>query len=362
MSIIKKSSFNYQWIINKSKQEGYDPTLIEKVIYAFELLGNIAESDIDFIFKGGTSILLLLSDSIPRLSIDIDIILLNNEIDLTSTFDEIVKRSIFIKWKEDKREHTNQIQLKHYKFYYFSAINKREEPVLLDILFSNVSHYAVMKNKSIDLSLFEIEKNITVKIPSIDCLFADKLTAFAPNTIGVPYNRGKSTEIIKQLFDLGKLFDHIINLETIKNTYHKIAFTESAIRGRKESISYFLDDSLETSFYISQMGFKNSINNEKITELKSGIKRFKGFVKKGKYSLIDVKVDASKVAVIASLLRNGTNMEIKDIQKGNIELDIKREKLISNKFRILNKLKNISTEAFYLWCLVEKYSRSNKWI
>lgn len=46
-----------------------------------------------------------------------------------------------------------------------------------------------------------------VKIPSVDCILGDKLTAFAPNTTGIPYGKNKELEIIKQLFDVANLFD-----------------------------------------------------------------------------------------------------------------------------------------------------------
>ena len=45
---------------------------VEKSIHALALLGHLAQADLQFIFKGGTSLLLHLS-RIKRLSIDIDI-------------------------------------------------------------------------------------------------------------------------------------------------------------------------------------------------------------------------------------------------------------------------------------------------
>ena len=50
-----------------------DPKLVEKVVYAFGLLEQLKQAGLDFIFKGGTS-LLLLTDPPSRFSIDIDII------------------------------------------------------------------------------------------------------------------------------------------------------------------------------------------------------------------------------------------------------------------------------------------------
>ncbi len=47
--------------------------LLEKVYRAFLLLEGLSESGVDFVFKGGTAVMLLL-DRAQRFSIDIDII------------------------------------------------------------------------------------------------------------------------------------------------------------------------------------------------------------------------------------------------------------------------------------------------
>ena len=54
-----------------------------------------------------------------------------------------------------------------------------------------------------------------VHMPSINCILGDKLTAFAPNTTGIPYKVGKEMEIIKQLYDVANLFDIADNVAEI---------------------------------------------------------------------------------------------------------------------------------------------------
>lgn len=77
--MITGTNFTKEWIqyrakIIKSGRKQADPELIEKVINALYLLENLATSNLDFIFKGGTALILLL-DKIHRFSIDIDIII-----------------------------------------------------------------------------------------------------------------------------------------------------------------------------------------------------------------------------------------------------------------------------------------------
>ena len=73
--MINVDSLKADWIKKVStKQNNADKILIEKSIRALYLLEQLVLTDLDFIFKGGTSLLLLLKD-IKRLSIDIDIII-----------------------------------------------------------------------------------------------------------------------------------------------------------------------------------------------------------------------------------------------------------------------------------------------
>ena len=202
--MIKKKCFENNWIISKYKELKADPILIEKAIYAFELLGSLIESNVNLIFKGGTGLMLLIP-GFKRLSIDIDILSESDSESLNSSFNRINKEGVFNRWEEDKRTLNYKIAKKHFKFFYNSSREKRESYILLDIVQSNYS-FLNTTEKSIDLPLFEVEKEIKVLVPTIDSYGGDKLTAFAPKTIGISYGKNKSMEIIKQLFDLGILF------------------------------------------------------------------------------------------------------------------------------------------------------------
>ena len=55
------------------EQTKADPSIIERTIFAFGLLEAITRVELPFIFKGGTSLLVMLDDP-RRLSTDIDIV------------------------------------------------------------------------------------------------------------------------------------------------------------------------------------------------------------------------------------------------------------------------------------------------
>ena len=49
--MIDRPCFERKWITNKHRETNADPILIEKAIYAFELLGNLVEKGINLIFN-----------------------------------------------------------------------------------------------------------------------------------------------------------------------------------------------------------------------------------------------------------------------------------------------------------------------
>jgi len=351
--MIKKKCFENNWIISKYKELKADPILIEKAIYAFELLGSLIDNEVKLIFKGGTGLMLLVPE-LKRLSIDIDILNESDNESLSNAFNKITKEEIFNRWEESKRSSNNKIAKKHFKFFYNSSTEKRESYIFLDIVQSNYS-FLNTTEKSINLPLFEVEKEIKVKVPTINSYFGDKLTAFAPKTIGIPYGKNKSMEIIKQLFDLGILFDHITSLKEISQIYKKISKTEASYRDINTPINIFLDDSINASFLICQLDFRKSIIDNYTKELREGIRRIKSYIVGGKYSLLNAKEDASKVACLASLIRDDRlDIDIKKIKLDKKYLDKIKDVDLPEDFNILNKLKVISPESFYLWAIATK--------
>lgn len=71
--MIHESSTSAGWILKIAKDKKADPILVQKAIRAFLLLEGLSESNLKFVFKGGTALMLLLG-STRRLSIDIDIL------------------------------------------------------------------------------------------------------------------------------------------------------------------------------------------------------------------------------------------------------------------------------------------------
>jgi predicted nucleotidyltransferase component of viral defense system len=130
--MISKYSHSQEWIMRvRETAFGKDPILIEKMIMALTLLENLRASGLDFVFKGGTALILLFKTP-HRFSIDIDI-LLPDEQNLERHFQRVTEQGVFHRYEENRR--AGELPKAHYKFFFHSVIQNKESQVLLDILF-----------------------------------------------------------------------------------------------------------------------------------------------------------------------------------------------------------------------------------
>lgn len=314
-----------------------DPALIEKLIFALTLLEELQESGLKFVFKGGTSLILLLSKQ-NRFSTDIDIVVPVGT-EMERFIAKILANETFFKAEEQKRFTKTKIIKSHYKLIYDSPLNGKENHIILDILYQ-ANCYAQTQKVIIQNNFLKMEAPfIEVEVPNCNCLLADKLTAFAPHTTGILYNKGKELEIIKQLYDIGNLFHYIDDLGQVKQTFVDIAEIEIKYRELNISGNEVLIDAFETSVCLASKG---KINNQEFLLLQDGINRIKNHVYDKNFTTDSAIECACKVMYISALLLAGGS-EINYIKSFS-----KYENLFikNNKYNKLNYIKKINVEAF----------------
>jgi predicted nucleotidyltransferase component of viral defense system len=250
--MINPATFAANHIRNIQKLGKRDPTLVERTIYAFGLLEAIARTGLPFIFKGGTALLVLL-DNPCRFSTDIDIVVAPG-VDIEKHLEEAAIIWPFIKMTEQIRNTVANIEKRHFKFAFMSPLTGREQSILLDILFEQ-DPYTTTIEKSIETELLITEQPaVFVRVPSINCILADKLTAFAPHTSGIPFNNDKEMEIIKQLYDVAALTVVVDNFNEVKSNYHDIVTTELRYRGVDAEPEDALYDAIRTARCVAGRG------------------------------------------------------------------------------------------------------------
>jgi predicted nucleotidyltransferase component of viral defense system len=120
--MIDIKSLSAEWIAEKRNKYSKDPNLMESMIHALYLLEQLQLTGLGFIFKGGTSLILLMKEP-KRFSIDIDIIINPNikREELEIYLSKIVETGAFIRMELDaKRSYNEDIPKAHYKFIFKS--------------------------------------------------------------------------------------------------------------------------------------------------------------------------------------------------------------------------------------------------
>lgn len=180
-----------------------------------------------------------------------------------------------------------------------------------------------------------------MKIPSVESILGDKLTTLATKTTGISYDSGKELELMKQLYDVDKLFNEAENIEEIKESFVNIATREIRYRNLK-NITYkeVLDDIKDFTDDIIYR--KNKEHLEKIT---IGIRKFKNFMLEKNF-LIDKEVltSASKVLYLISLIKNNKKIIEKYNKKFIQEINLQIPNEYKKRLKTINK---INEESYY---------------
>lgn len=345
--MINKDSLHIDWITKVSRaNKKADKILVEKVIRALLLLEGLVKQKLNFVFKGGTALMLIL-DSSKRLSIDIDIIIEKEPKDLEKIFKGLLEIQGFTRFDFQERKVSTKIKKAHYKFFYkpVHQTQAEEESILLDILFEKVEYEKINEIPIVSKFVISGGDPILVKTPSKEDILGDKLTAFAPNTTGIPYFKGNtsmSMEIIKQLFDVASLIDIAEDGELVKTAFESFATIELKYRECEDKVDAVLEDIYQTALCIVSRGAAGKGNFE---ELRTGIQRVSRFIFSETFHIEKAIIAASKVAYLAMLIRNQ-----------NVVIEKYRDPKIMKNWSIgkpywpkLNKLKRSNPEAFFYW-------------
>ncbi len=346
--MIDKDKITLDWITKVSKENrNADKILVEKVIRALSLLEGLVKQKLSFVFKEGTALMLHLNSS-KRVSIDVDIIMPVKPEKLDELLDGVASEQGFLRKELQQRNTNSKIDKAHYKFYYnpLHKTSKDEEYVLLDILFEEVQYKNLVELKIQSSFLPEKESPLTVKSACLEDITGDKLTAFAPNTTGIPYFKGKesmSMEIIKQLYDIDNLFNNATDIETIKTTFKKFAKTELEYREMNNlSEKDVLEDIYQTSLCIVSRGADGEGDFD---QLQQGIQRVSRFIFSESYHIEKAITHASKAAYVATLIKH----DYKTIEKYSNPLQMKDWLIAEPMNTKLNRLKKSNPEAFFYW-------------
>lgn len=329
------------------KELGFkDPGIFEKAVYAFDLLSELFGIYPNLIFKGGTSILLHIFPP-ARLSIDIDVLLPVKE--RAGLKDALIKMATAAEWFDTVEEDIRggKIPKAHYKFYFTSQFSRVPQYVLLDVVFTEHSYKNLLKRDISKLPLVFFDSSAVVLIPTPEGLLGDKMTAVSPNTMGIPLNEKRSMEVLKQIIDLGELFNIANDVDDLRQSFISTAEQENAFRGTSYSMDEVVDDILDIAFKYSQSLLRGADNLfPEITLINDGLGKVSNHLRK-KIGQQEIKIALAKIVYMAVVLNS--NKTTKIVKK--VDLSLIKGKKLPEEYKILERLKVVNPEAYFYWVL-----------
>ena len=336
--MIQKETYLLDNIQRIKDKYNLDPELIQRAIFALGLVETLVVVGTEFIFKGGSS-LMILNETPKRLSTDVDI-LVEPDYDIESFINKASSIFPFISFEESKRKTNKTISKKHFRIKYASPRTDREVTVIVDVLFANNRYKKIEKRPIKNDLLICSGEDIFVKTPSVEEMLADKLTAFAPHTIGVNFfnenfSNDKRLEVIKQFYDVSNLFDVAHDFKLVKETYIEAANEEISFRDINSNYMDCLLDSFNSALTILSWG---RFYNEDFNNYVDGIKKIESHIVGEKFNLNNAYLPASKIMLLSACI-------LKDVDP--FMLDIKKKEPIEKPpYNKINRLIRIQTEAF----------------
>ena len=307
--MIHPQSFTKEWLDSHRAKPGYErinPPLVEKMIHALALVEQLSSQGLVFVFKGGTSLILLLEDA-GRFSIDIDIVTTASREDIERVLTAICSGKPFSRFElNEKRSYKEGVPKAHYSLFYKSGWTDKEDHTLLDILFETHAYPALVRLPVKAEWIRTHEDDVLVNVPTAAAIAGDKLTAFAPATTGILYDQGKEVEIVKQLHDVGRLYHRIDSMDVFIQAFTGTVTKEIHYRGGTCTMDEVLEDIVATAALVARRERnKDEPYKTHFTEIKRGLLQFINYQTRGAFRIDEAIVAGAKAALLAARIKTG---------------------------------------------------------
>ncbi|HBE01449.1 MAG: hypothetical protein A2096_05470 [Spirochaetes bacterium GWF1_41_5] len=285
-------------------QSGFStPALCECAIYCLELLSEFSLLQIPFRFKGGNSLLLIL-DEPERFSIDIDISLSAERIQLEEAVQKLFHRSgCFTSFENRPPKTKPHLPMISFKLFYNSYYLPADQSfVMLDAILKPPAYGGYMTKIRVK-NLYESE--CSVEVSDVSGLAADKLLAIGPAALGIPLGKNKEAQRLKHVFDISRLYDKKIDKKTLNSAIQSCLEQENLIQQTGVSMADVISDTKK--FCSLPLPFPAMPEAEKaddpyLAEIITGFGDFKKHLFRTRYTWDLLKRDMSRVLSILEMI------------------------------------------------------------
>jgi hypothetical protein len=182
----------------------------------------------------------------------------------------------------------------------------------------------------------------------VEGLLGDKLTAFGPNTTGVALNEKYTTQFMKQVFDIGELFDAASDDDAVRAAYNQVFAAENSYRGGKFTTEIALEDAFNTAYRIAQVGFAAAPKDGRDALLDAGRKQIESHLVDAKFRREEMKTAGAKAALLTSALRATVPPAFGGMRYDDTKLAGLKDAKFDAAYSAVGKLKPIP-EAMWFW-------------
>lgn len=336
-----------------------DKLLLERCIHALDLVARSRHAGLDFVFKGGTSLVLHLRP-LRRLSIDVDIACDASLEQIKRALETVVYPGRpFIRYRHQDHRDRSEPPTKHFLVSFNSSVSPGlESHILLDVLFEPAV-YPEIAEMELATDFIHTTGRTLVRVPTVDCLLGDKLAAFAPRTIGVlqdpPPNRAgdpmdpQQTRVAKQLYDVSELFGVAHSLDTIRRTYEAIRPVQNEWRKRSYTLEQTLHDTIDAAFWFSQRDLKFGEGHAMSDFLHQGVSNLDSHLVGAGFPMPAAKAAAGRAACLAAMLLGNARESLGDIRADARNLGGLTGDTLAGQYERLRALRKTAPEAYYYW-------------
>ncbi len=212
--------------------------------------------------------------------------------------------------------------IRYFKVPYRSvADSSGASHVQLDVVISG-HPYPSIQRRRVEPSFLRIEEPAEVNLPTLDGLLGDKLTAFAPTTIGVLYdpppNRNnepgepRPLRILKQLFDVHHLFAEATDLAQVAAAYHATFAIQNPARGGSFTPAQCLDDTVAAARELCLTpSNRGGVHTPRQTLFRRGQTGLATHLVRETFNLDrHARVAAARAALLATLIKHGMTQNV----------------------------------------------------
>lgn len=333
-----------------------DERVVERALRALVVLDRLAESALRFVFKGGTSLLMHLPAP-KRLSVDVDMFCDQPAELFEDVLGEEVCKGLFGEFRLEKRGAYSQPKRRHYRIPYVSVISSEEDYILIDVV-EDPCPILDVEEKPLDMSFLKIEGSPTmVTLPKVSALLADKLTAFAPHTIGVKFKTrsglGHEHQVMKQFVDIAQLYEYGFSISELRRNYEAVAEAEITYRDTMLTPEDALRDTMRTSFDVSCLNIPRRQFAERDILL-SGVSKVRGDLIHGALLNTEtIPIMAGRVAYLAALLMSGAWVVEQFPGVHEVRNDLYNVKFLPP-LKLIEKMRRAHPEAFWYWAKIHE--------